>query len=207
MGKFYFKRHLYCQRTTARGNRVVTENTCDTGDALCGMTDSPTKPILSGRPAARPQRGGHSISHPGTRNLMPTHSERWAGQQWAEAQRCCLSRAPGWPLLGLGSEGRRPGSGGGTPQTRCRKTKVPARNKDSTRRPAFFRFRQSLGGCRTRPIGRGCSAGALPPLRGRRWASARCPSLGFEQSSPGEGGWLEVKLPLCVATRPTGGYL
>lgn len=85
--------------------------------------------------ATRPRQGGPGISHPGTRNLMPTHSERWVGQQWAEAQQCCLSRAPGSPLLGLGSNGRRPGSGGATPQTPCRKTKVPAGRKDCTGAP------------------------------------------------------------------------
>lgn len=48
----------------------------------------------------------------------------------------------------------------------CRKTKVPAGRKDSSRRPASFRLRQSPGGCRARPIEHGCSAGALPPRRG-----------------------------------------
>ena len=148
------------------------------------------------RPATRPRQGGPGISHPGTRNLMPTHSERWVGQQWAEAQQCCLSRAPGSPLLGLGSNGRRPGSRGATPQTPCRKTKVPAGRKDCTRRPAFFRFRQSPRGCCNPPIGRGCSAGGLSPLRSRRSASRRGPSLVFEPS-PAVGVGRREASPVC----------
>lgn len=131
----------------------------------------PDRAVL-GRPTPAPGNPGHSLCAPGR-----------AAEGGGAAGLPIPGRRTASPLRGLGSDRRRPVSGGARGRL-CRKPKVAAGRKDSARRPASSRLRQSAGGCRARPIRRGCSAGPLPPRRGRgradpprpSWAAGRAPA-------------------------------
>lgn len=168
-----------------------------------GFTSQHCKPVLTRVRLPGPLNAGPGAPHPGTRNLTPTHSARpirQAGRgRGATASPGRSGRLGSVP----GVRGVVPGSSRDSLETVLRKAKVPAGRKGRARRPASFRLHQSPRGCRTRPMGRGCSAGAPPPPGDPELHQPASSFLNLPVGSP--RGLREVQL--CVATWPSGGYV
>lgn len=173
-GDHCISQDIFTARARLAGATVPSPRTApgNTLDARSFLGDGFTSQHCKARPRPASRcpaqwRRSWANSHPGTRNLTPTHSARRVEQGRAKARWCCLSRAHRVASAGSGawraSSRVRPGP---SADSWAGKRKYQAVEKAEPTAPPPPPP-PITGGFRAPPMGRGCSAGAPPPLGAR----------------------------------------